>query len=510
MAEAGAQGAEGLAAGEAEGGASAFSRSWLGRSWLGQALRWLGQGGAIFATTKGRVIMTLLCCAIAALNHWLFKEAAAAQAAGGPKLAAPALFNGGRAHGPAWQEPDLWNTDLSKTPNSVALVDGKYMDAAARAAAAAKAAADAEAARKAAEAGGPGATGDAKDAGGDTLPGGVGLPGGPKDGDARNNLKTALGQMKPWQPTGGSVGSSTALFGGVGRAFASIKTLAMRPFSGQAQTGRAAASRSATPRGHAVGPARRALDQAFGFGKVARTTGDLGTAATVNGVVFDNAALPDQAITGSGSAIQGSGIPPGQGSKGDEYQSGGPVGSGSSPGSSTSGANANSNGNSNTDNDGGGGGANNNNTTDPQATCDAQFPDGGYMATPEGGCAPPASATNATPWQGQSDMAMMLTMIAGIVLLIAELLSKTVWGKPFAFWLASIAAVIGAFVVFLGVSLMGQGQQSQGMIYTLTGAMITAAGIMCAMGQDKAGAPSSTAASSSTNAQAPLKGLSKI
>ncbi|MBI3550404.1 MAG: hypothetical protein HY078_15295 [Elusimicrobia bacterium] len=106
---------------------------------------------------------------------------------------------------------------------------------------------------------------------------------------------------------------------------------------------------------------------------------------------------------------------------------------------------------------------------------------GSVTKTPE--TAPAVGAAkNVTPWQGAVNMAGMLLTGAGMLLLLASVLSMQAKAnptlKPIVKMIAGVAAGLGAAAIAIGMSLMNKsGQQKHGMMFMIMGGIITAAAL---------------------------------
>ncbi|MFH2202153.1 MAG: hypothetical protein ABIJ96_03475 [Elusimicrobiota bacterium] len=91
-------------------------------------------------------------------------------------------------------------------------------------------------------------------------------------------------------------------------------------------------------------------------------------------------------------------------------------------------------------------------------------------------------AKNVTPWQKEMDLVMILLPIAGILLLIANLVKKA--HLMIAKVIAGIAGLLAATVTILGVMIMSKGQMLQGGMIAAIGALLTFLSIKVLMSEE--------------------------
>lgn len=100
---------------------------------------------------------------------------------------------------------------------------------------------------------------------------------------------------------------------------------------------------------------------------------------------------------------------------------------------------------------------------------------------------------NLTPYQSWVTAAQYLLMAASIMLLLAYLLSRTVFGASWAMPLARVAAALAAGAAALGVAIMSQGQLLQGAIFTFSGAALAYLSWTAPFGDARAANPGASA-----------------
>ncbi|MBI3551533.1 MAG: hypothetical protein HY077_03375 [Elusimicrobia bacterium] len=234
-------------------------------------------------------------------------------------------------------------------------------------------------------------------------------------------------------------------------------------------------TRATSPLGRVVNPglgrARRQLGTAAQLSQAA-------TRSRVNETASQNALNAFQSPMGGDSAITGGGA----GTSG--------AGSGGASGAAST-------------NPGGGGGGGQSNPSlggggNGMDMCDAIFPDGGYINSSAGGCVcPPGQDSNggscaavahknAAPWQGMSDIAKWLLLIAGALLMLAfiiGLLAKSstviplIGGTWYALakYMCYLAMILAGIATLIGISMAIMGGQAQtlGIVYTISGAITT-------------------------------------
>ncbi len=255
---------------------------------------------------------------------------------------------------------------------------------------------------------------------------------------------------------------------------------------------RASSGRVKSPLAHANDPGRG----------LARS--QLGRASQLSGAAI-NSPVPEtmsqngqnafQSPMGGGSAITGGGAGTtggGASSSSSNPGGGGGVGGGTSPGGGGGGSSGA--GQSNPTLGAGGGTVGQPTRFD---TCDAIFPDGGYINGGSGGCVCPpgqdnkgsgkcgaVKSSNAAPWQALSDMAKMLLLIATVLLTLATIMGMTKLPALYAVakYMCYIAAVLAGIVTMLGISMiaMGGGGEKQGLIYTISGGILTVLALIAA------------------------------
>jgi hypothetical protein len=92
---------------------------------------------------------------------------------------------------------------------------------------------------------------------------------------------------------------------------------------------------------------------------------------------------------------------------------------------------------------------------------------------------PPTTAANVTPWQAALNTAMMCIAAAALLLYAIKMTSKmgAPYGTILAYAMAGVAAMLGAYVIYLGSLIGGNfyGQRLQGNMMEMAGTFITAA-----------------------------------
>lgn len=279
---------------------------------------------------------------------------------------------------------------------------------------------------------------------------------------------------------GGSSGlaGGSRLTGGMGREPNVFKPKQGTLTSSKPSPG-AVRSRSAnTPKGRSLNMARGQLSQVYGLSNKMRMGSNEARSASASLPFDGDNAGSDNSIagvemgTGSGGRPSGAGgFATGAGGGGDMPT---PVGVGGSAGSQPRGTVTNAP------------------SIKNAAPC-ARFSDGVYIATPDGGCVPSVAGKNVTPWQAMVDAAKTLLMIATVLMLAAYLLGSLgnmipLYGaalKAAAMYVAYMAAAAAAMAALVGMMIIGMGQTLQGLIYTLSGALMAYMAFQYAQGVNK-------------------------
>ncbi len=258
-----------------------------------------------------------------------------------------------------------------------------------------------------------------------------------------------------------AAGSAGASGGGAGSTVRGIPTLNDNGFkSGSWRVAGGGSGASFTPKaGAASSPGRKAA-QTTGFG----ATHSLASLAKsgLQGLGLNGA-------VGQARQVNGEMTNPGYGGGASRYDTGGVSGGtpiGGAAGVSTGGSGTGS----------GSGAGNANGPTNGGSAGSNQF---GAPPTPQAG-------SNAAPWQGMLNEAMMMIFAAAVLIYIANKLTKSFTVvSTMATVLASIAALLGIIVVTLGASIGSGGQQAVGSMLTLSGGLVAASAIAMALGSQE-------------------------
>lgn len=104
---------------------------------------------------------------------------------------------------------------------------------------------------------------------------------------------------------------------------------------------------------------------------------------------------------------------------------------------------------------------------------------------------------NVSPWQKWLDIAMYATLAAGVLIIAANLLAKTVWGRAAAVYVAYAAMAAAAVVILAGIVLMAKyGQKWMGGLYTVVGCFLMYQAYMAMVGASEAAAAGSAGSGS--------------